>query len=144
MKKHELKLVVIALSVIGFLIFVVCLFWVGARKSQFERLDYAQKLALVEKYKGREVTRNMFSDEEIKDFIREFESGPPGELSRAKALVIAKQEIERDGHAWRSPGIRDKGARWEVVTNVGALGGNAHVFIDKRTGKVTNKFFNGL
>jgi hypothetical protein len=79
-----------------------------------------------------------YFDYEKKKYERHVQT--PEEL---KALKIAEEVCKQERWEWKDVSIESFRDYWHVTTNSSADGGNAEIDIDKKTGKVLEKWFNG-
>ena len=63
-------------------------------------------------------------------------------ISKEKALKIAEQECKKENWNFENVSISDEKDRWFVLTNKSFRGGNALLYIDKKTGEIINKTYN--
>jgi uncharacterized protein YpmB len=61
---------------------------------------------------------------------------------KEKALEIAEQECNNQGWKFEDVSVTDEKDKWFVMTNKFFRGGNALIYIDKKTGKIINKKYN--
>lgn len=58
------------------------------------------------------------------------------EISKEKALETAKKECEKENWEFKDVSISDEKDRWFIMTNKSYRGGNALIYIDKKTGAI--------
>jgi len=71
-----------------------------------------------------------YLEEEMKKY--EQKERTPEEI---KALKIAEEVCKKEGWEWKYVSIEDHRDYWAIMTNSDADGCNAHIDIDKKTGK---------
>jgi len=64
------------------------------------------------------------------------------DISKEEASKIAEQECKKENWKFEDVSISDEKDQWFVMTNKSYRGGNALIYIDKKSGKVINKMYN--
>jgi hypothetical protein len=69
-------------------------------------------------------------------------AGQERTVSRDDAVTLGRQECERRGWPWLEPvEVRETRRAWQILTNRKAIGCNASIAVEKRTGRVTQAAF---
>ncbi|OGZ63966.1 MAG: hypothetical protein A2998_01265 [Candidatus Staskawiczbacteria bacterium RIFCSPLOWO2_01_FULL_37_25b] len=86
---------------------------------------------------------NGISEQPLFDIIsNSFKQNNMADISSEEALKIAEQECKKENWEFKDISISDEKDRWFVLTNKSFRGGNAFIYIDKKTGEVINKTYN--